>query len=864
MTVTASTLIDPESAPSDKNELWQPPVFFLHHWEEGCEVETSWRTMVTQSRSNKEQRFSLMEKPRRVMTARGLGWNCRERGQQLLRNNLQRLGDARQPFPLYPDRVKVTPKGAAFNNIYVVEEDLDTRRYFVGARVLAANIENAHPQYVDDFLIRKITAVDHVNNEITLDGDLGETYRGEITIDDESFGFDGSSTSVDTNFDMEVTSTDQIIIVQANATPIGGGIVTGWGTPTWNEGAGENFTLERSATVVDPGSSQNHWQGLWYLRPSTTGNATVTVSVTATKSAAIALQCHVLGGASLSGNPFQGSNDREGFASTIGFPPLNVATTVDRPSDNTYDFVFAAQHVTVGAPSQSSRMDMVVPTGWTTLREGAMGGGHYGFYRRFFGDQVAGDPASVTARWTWNGIDLPLAGDRMQVVVGSIDAEVNILDNPAKRFMWPLIEGNLSLRHQSDAITDDVTEANLTVQETAGPSGLDPIRDPNTVNAAWPTHTEDSGFTFPIFDYFTDWTDTDIRFIRPGRANTIGTGVAFDVYGNRPLAEIDANFTGLHRDNVWDLMEFFDSRAGRTFPFWYVSPTADYEFVSNNGSTRLDVTAAGAEEDWNLHPFIAVVMKDGTYYIRRISSTTRALTVDQITLSSSISTVLDVNDIKRVTVAYLCRFATDSFTEKWTTDEVQEVSLKIHELDYDLETTDKSLSLDIICPGGSGSSPWTPDGEDICDERCCGTACNVCLDEFYAVELTCWCYNQSTGEDCENPCDGLVTDSVSLTIVLAPVSCISSVARWENGDAWVTLDLDGPDWSWDLGSYDCCAGLQVFTACICAFVATDDCSPSLVITESCTSYLKETVTDITCNLNPALRITCTACATGAC
>jgi hypothetical protein len=78
------------------------------------------------------------------------------------------------------------------------------------------------------------------------------------------------------------------------------------------------------------------------------------------------------------------------------------------------------------------------------------------------------------------------------------------------------------------------------------------------------------------------------------------------------------------------------------------------------------------------------------------------------------------------------------------------------------------------------------------------------------------------------------------------VSCIGGVIRWENDDLnmFVLLDTSTVDWTIELGDLfdaeECCADVDEGDD-LCACTPPDNCAalPDFIITETCTTYLKE-------------------------
>lgn len=258
---------------------------------------------------------------------------------------------------------------------------------------------------------------------------------------------------------------------------------------------------------------------------------------------------------------------------------------------------------------------------------------------------------------------------------------------PTGSRVMPLVEARLLLNHSQTFVTDKNVEARLVFVESTGEMSLLPTAEPGATPSGFPV--ADDGL--PIMDRSFNWTfDVSGQVIREGKQSQLGRDMVTQVFGERARQLHAFAITSTDRDGIYQLLRFFESRAGRLHPFWILSAIDDYEptAISSGG---VNVKAVGPEFDWNFRPYLAVELNNGTIYIREVDSVTRVGSSDNVSIVGTFPGPPSLSDVRSVRIAYRVRFFEDAMSEAWTNDEVVTANLSALEV---LE--EKSVELDNI------------------------------------------------------------------------------------------------------------------------------------------------------------------------
>lgn len=264
-------------------------------------------------------------------------------------------------------------------------------------------------------------------------------------------------------------------------------------------------------------------------------------------------------------------------------------------------------------------------------------------------------------------------------------------DIPAGARVYPLFEAQINLAVSGSVLTDTLIEIQVSAIEEEGDTQF-----PGTVAVG----TNPSGFQthdgLPILDPSYNFNEEIAwGFVREGQRVSEGVGGVYEVYGSRSLYRVEAPLLALTRAEAFDLIRFFDSRGGRSEAFWLIPPTTDYyNFIGTAmAQTQLLLSCGGVELDWNFRPYVYLKKRDGTIYIREISSVARGSDDTYVvTLDTALPEALGPSNVEKVGVARKARFFDDVLVESWNTDGVMSTSLAITELEEEKEITIEDLT----------------------------------------------------------------------------------------------------------------------------------------------------------------------------
>lgn len=264
---------------------------------------------------------------------------------------------------------------------------------------------------------------------------------------------------------------------------------------------------------------------------------------------------------------------------------------------------------------------------------------------------------------------------------------------PVKSRVYPCIEAELSLAPADlNLVTDEVLDMSLTVKEATGSSAL-----PATVTgfAAPPGFPTWNGR--PVFDVPSDWSaNIHTSIFREGEQNQVGRSENVSPDGPRAQFVHEMRLTLLSREKAWKVLQFFDSRMGRLRSFYMVDPATKFQ-ANTVLTTGVRIKPVGNIED--LQAFmthVAVVLRDGTIYIRDVASVTVDGAEWVIAFGSTIPAV-SPTAVRKVTQAYHVRLRDDAMAEEWMTDEICSISLFGVEV---LDDSDQELTNLAYTPTG--------------------------------------------------------------------------------------------------------------------------------------------------------------------
>ncbi len=273
----------------------------------------------------------------------------------------------------------------------------------------------------------------------------------------------------------------------------------------------------------------------------------------------------------------------------------------------------------------------------------------------------------------------------------NLDATIGV-DVAAGSLIIPMIDCEVTLEAKAKYFTALSAAVKMEVMEVAGASQLPPVR--SDTPSGTPTFDE-----VPIFDYDPDWVQgIEKGRVRDGQRYQQGRTTRVYTAAERSREWHKLNFSGLRdcgsieREDIWRVVEFFDTRQGRLRSFWHIDQEQIWEADSiDAGGAFIGITEFGDFTDFEDElegGWIGLVMKDGTQYVREAVNVQQVLTVYRITVDPVLPAGLDVNDVVRVSRARRSRFDKDELQERWKHTGYMGTSVEIVETlnETDVET----------------------------------------------------------------------------------------------------------------------------------------------------------------------------------
>jgi len=802
MTVTGSTLVAFGST-AQIGDLWAPSVLFLPDWRTPIAESISYLTTVEKSRLDAEQRFGISDKPQRSLRYTLRSYSSA--AAQQIRSQMLRMGTARFPCPLWPDKTRLTGKPDL--DVTTYSGDFADRRFQPGAWAISVKEGGSE---TGRYVLRKILSV--TDTLLSLDGDLEETYV-PCTI-----GFKFANTAVSGS-----TMLSSTVFALA-------------------KGQSVFLTMVSKSTTANAVSSVRLRNILTneVLDITSLKVADVSKAITGTR-----LNMAVAAGLPNQSSTVFGPCVVDWLVSGTSHSNINLSTEVLDGSHQVQTVETSASDTTAGGPT-SNDIDFDparVAAKVMTLHVVSAASGNFGSYT----------PGTLVVESTTSTLRVGIQEhNAVAVGVATFSASYSV-SSPAEGFMaccvsfnpiesggldtawiYPVIESELSLDNQGKAINDSIVETSMFAMERPGVSALDPEQTPGTVPGWCPTYNSVPILTLPI-----DWQDVEVGTFRYGEQTKSGIGYVLQAFGSKPGSSFTLPFLPLNRQEAMRLLAFFDSRGGRLHPFWLACPVGLTSPTVIAGST-VTVPQDIKSIDWSSFSNIAAYRKStGTTSIHSIPSVASGAGTITLTISPALpSTTITDYDIS---VAHLLRFDNDEMEIVWTTDDKCRVSMECVEL---LDERSISVSLLDYCAPGGLCGPWTPNNNfDLCADLRCGTnnpaGCCVCGLEKVVVTATCYDGDCLALVECGTGCKKVG----SCSIVLNFVSCVGGIARFENGANWTELDTATGLWTFDLTTFlvgSCCADVdQGGGICLCTATAACVNLPDIVEDHSCCSYTKK-------------------------
>lgn len=189
----------------------------------------------------------------------------------------------------------------------------------------------------------------------------------------------------------------------------------------------------------------------------------------------------------------------------------------------------------------------------------------------------------------------------------------------------------------------------------------------------------------PILETEPNWVSgIDVKLFR--ESEQYGNYVSREIFlhGTKPLFSSALDFLFDSREEFWKHLNFFDSRQGRTKPFYVPSPLSPWR-ASVQSATQIDLVADFPQS--TLDNLASICVRNLDYSVlsaHSVSSITPGSGKYTLTISPGIAGTW-LSHTLRISPLYLCRLDSDSLTERWETTEICQTTFNVREIEN--ETT---------------------------------------------------------------------------------------------------------------------------------------------------------------------------------
>ena len=315
--------------------------------------------------------------------------------------------------------------------------------------------------------------------------------------------------------------------------------------------------------------------------------------------------------------------------------------------------------------------------------------------------------------------------------------------------IFPLMECQLAFNSSMSMVTDSHAEGQITGIERVGNMGILPYTTPGSNPPSFDV-TSDG---LPILDLQQAWNlENDFGVLREGGYSGSGNAEVATTYGTYPLWTWRVSIRSLNRENAFKLIEFFDSRAGRCYPFVMLHPMHEIADVQSIGASDIVARLNYPYDHFDYRPRIYVKLYDGTVQVRNVSSVVAGAQDTTINVDTPWSPTFTASEIKRASFATTARFDSDELIQQWRTDGMMDSGITVRQLinEQDITVSNITIPTTTSLPATFDPAQCPPVGCDdgnpasFCSAG--GTPAQVTLD-FTDVFL-CGCDNGASTVSC--------------------------------------------------------------------------------------------------------------------
>jgi len=184
---------------------------------------------------------------------------------------------------------------------------------------------------------------------------------------------------------------------------------------------------------------------------------------------------------------------------------------------------------------------------------------------------------------------------------------------PAGSHVFPVIDVHPDLKMKTELLTDRYSIVKMKALEIEGKSCLP---------SSWAGATPPPGNLYeghPIMEIRPNYaTKVEQSFLRKGSRFKSGKGSHTALHADAPQIAFKYTDSNFSREEAWDLLRFFDSRQGRTKPFWVMQPLTFWEPLAIT-KTYIDVPDHNYIANMiNLVKHIGIKDSSGTIHIKAV------------------------------------------------------------------------------------------------------------------------------------------------------------------------------------------------------------------------------------------------------
>lgn len=301
-------------------------------------------------------------------------------------------------------------------------------------------------------------------------------------------------------------------------------------------------------------------------------------------------------------------------------------------------------------------------------------------------------PVGATTLHLTMAPDLPLEDYRICIAsskgvtfttVGGVSGSTLSLDEPlqvavmagdeVRRCLSGRMPTNVALSYQ----TDTIATLSATINQEPGSSNRDYGTDPFEIFRGREVFNEQPNWAnSPTVEFTSDYESTDFR------RGVIKTFSPSDFFAK--ITQF--TFLGRSTRKMYRLIDFFHRQLGRCEEFWCPSWTSDLKLASAvaNGDDSITVTGSNVSASYStssVEKAIAIELSDGTWLYKYVTEMEASGENTVITFDEPFALGVEQRDVRGLYWLNVCRFAADTMSVQWITNEIAQTVLQIKALE---------------------------------------------------------------------------------------------------------------------------------------------------------------------------------------